>query len=492
MMTQEEQLRRFREGFPELKIVAPATIGNGIQKLSPEQEQHCVEYLSNAKVNGKCKFVPASGAASRMFKDVFARKEETVRTLCENIEKFAFYDPAVFGTAPYDAEETASHLLDNETGSLGYGYKPKGVLKFHRYEEETRTPLAEHLVEGQQYMRSQGDKVSLMFTISPEHRELFEEGLAEVKDKYEKRYGVEYSIEFTYQDPETDTIAVGEDGKPFVKADGTVLRRPAGHGALIGNLSAVEEELVSIKNIDNIAVERMLPVTAHYKQVLMGKALELRDRVFGFLVEFDQLTGVRALKIEPYIPGYMSIPDDPFATDECQALCNEIEEFLQSEFCITMPSFKSSKERALALRTKLNRPIRVCGMVRNEGEPGGGPFIVKGKDGSTSLQILESCQISDPSLMGSATHFNPVDLVCCLRDVHGEKFELEDFVDPDTGFISSKSYEGKPIRALELPGLWNGAMSDWLTAFVEVPVETFNPVKTVLDLLKPAHCKETV
>lgn len=186
------------------------------------------------------------------------------------------------------------------------------------------------------------------------------------------------------------------------------------------------------------------------------------------------------------------MPDDPFATDECQALCNEIEEFLLSEFCITMPAFKSSKERALALRAKLNRPIRVCGMVRNEGEPGGGPFIVKGKDGSTSLQILESCQISDPSLMSSATHFNPVDLVCCLRDVHGEKFELEDFVDPDTGFISSKSYEGKPIRALELPGLWNGAMSDWLTAFVEVPVETFNPVKTVLDLLKPAHCQETV
>ena len=219
----------------------------------------------------------------------------------------------------------------------------------------------------------------------------------------------------------------------------------------------------------------------------MGRALQLRDRVFGYLVEFDQRTRINPAPYQPHLVGYFPPYEDCFATDEFQKLCNEIEEFLREEFCIEMPEFKSCKERALALRAKLDRPLRVCGMVRNEGEPGGGPFIIREKDGSTSLQILESVQISDPSLMKEATHFNPVDLVCCLRGVDGKKFNLLDHVDPETGFISSKSYQGRELKALELPGLWNGAMSDWLTSFVEVPIETFNPVKVVLDLLKPAH-----
>ncbi|MBP5571961.1 MAG: DUF4301 family protein [Bacteroidales bacterium] len=485
-MTQKEQIERFKEGFPSLDIVSAATIGRGIVRLDDKQLKEASDYCDTAQVAGKCKFVPASGAASRMFKDVFAHKPETIEKLADNIEKFAFYDPAVFGKAPYDPVKTADALL--EEPGLGYGAKPKGVLKFHRYKEEARTAFAEHLVEGQKYMRNADGTVNLTFTISPEHQALFEKALAEVKDEYEKRYGVKYNIRFTYQDKATDTIAVTPDNKPFLKEDGTVLTRPAGHGALIHNLGAVDEELVSIKNIDNVAVERLLPTTALYKKALMGRALQLRDRVFGYLVELDQLAGVSPMiEYSRDLVGYLPPIDDPFATDEAQAMCNEIEKFLLEEFCIEMPQFKSCKERALALRAKLDRPLRVCGMVRNEGEPGGGPFIIREKDGSTSLQILESVQISDPSLMKDATHFNPVDLVCCLRGVDGKKFNLLDHVDPETGFISSKSYQGRELKALELPGLWNGAMSDWLTSFVEVPIETFNPVKVVLDLLKPAH-----
>lgn len=484
-MTRKEQIERFKEGFPSLDIVSAATIGRGIVRLDEKQLKEASEYCDTAQVAGKCKFVPASGAASRMFKDVFAHKPETIQKLADNIEKFAFYDPAVFGKAPYDPVKTADALL--EEPGLGYGAKPKGVLKFHRYKEEARTAFAEHLVEGQQYMRNSDGTVNLTFTISPEHKALFEKALSEVKDEYEKRYGVKYNIRFTYQDKATDTIAVTPDNKPFLKEDGTVLTRPAGHGALIHNLGAVDEELVSIKNIDNVAVERLLPTTALYKKALMGRALQLRDQVFGFLVDFDQMTRINPAPYQPHLAGYFPPYEDCFATDEFQELCNRIEKFLLEEFCIEMPQSKSCKERALALRAKLDRPLRVCGMVRNEGEPGGGPFIIREKDGSTSLQILESVQISDPSLMKDATHFNPVDLVCCLRNVDGEKFDLIRHVDPETGFISSKSYQGRELKALELPGLWNGAMSDWLTSFVEVPVETFNPVKVVLDLLKPAH-----
>ncbi|MBR0109803.1 MAG: DUF4301 family protein [Bacteroidales bacterium] len=484
-MTQKEQIERFKEGFPSLDIVSAATIGRGIVRLDEKQLKEASEYCDTAQVAGKCKFVPASGAASRRFKDVFAHKPETIQKLADNIEKFAFYDPAVFGKAPYDPVKTADALL--EEPGLGYGAKPKGVLKFHRYKEEVRTAFAEHLVEGQKYMRNPDGTVNLTFTISPEHKALFEEALSEVKDEYEKRYAVKYNIRFTYQDKATDTIAVTPDNKPFLKEDGTVLTRPAGHGALIHNLGAVDEELVSIKNIDNVAVERLLPTTALYKKALMGRALQLRDQVFGFLVDFDQMTRINPAPYQPHLVGYFPPYEDCFATDEFQELCNRIEKFLLEEFCIEMPQFKSCKERALALRAKLDRPLRVCGMVRNEGEPGGGPFIIREKDGSTSLQILESVQISDPSLMKDATHFNPVDLVCCLRNVNGEKFDLIKHVDPETGFISSKSYQGRELKALELPGLWNGAMSDWLTSFVEVPVETFNPVKVVLDLLKPAH-----
>ena len=488
------ELERIRKGFPWLDIAAPATPGNGIEVLTPEQASRAEAYADSADVAGKCKFVPASGAASRMFKDIFAgeqQENDAVRKLAAELEKFAFYDPAVFGTAPYNPSLTAKALLSED--GLGYGKKPKGVLKFHRYPTEVRTAIAEHFVEGQAYMRNADGSVKLIVTISPEHLGLFEAAVAEFKEKYEQRYGVKYDVEFTFQDKATDTVAATPEGKVFLKEDGTPLFRPAGHGALIYNLDKVEEELVSIKNIDNVCVERLQPTTYKWKKVLMGRALELRDRIFDYLYTFDQLTELRKNMADfAYVPVYNMLQDDPFATPECQELCNEVEAFLRDELCITMPPAKDSRARAQALIDKLNRPIRVCGMVKNEGEPGGGPFIIRHKDGSTSLQILEGVQINpdDPAAVAAlkgATHFNPVDLVCCLHNYKGEPFNLLEYVDPETGFISSKSYEGRPLKALELPGLWNGAMSDWNTLFVEVPAETFNPVKTVLDLLRPAH-----
>ena len=473
-MTTEQQLKYFREGFPWMKIDAPATPGKGIEVLDEAQQEACIAYAGKAKVAGKVKFVPASGAASRMFKDIFAgldKPNDSVRTLTENIRSFAFYDEALFGnpdpTSDADCMHTAATLL-KEPG-LGYGSKPKGVLKFHRYASEVRTALAEHLVEGQEYMRNADGSVNLVVTISPEHRDLFEAALDEVRETYEKRYGVKYNIRFTYQSKDTDTIAVTPDNEPFLCDDGSVLRRPAGHGALIFNLNEVEEELVSVKNIDNVAVERLLPVTARFKTVLMGRALQLRDRIFGYLKALDAASSSETLRL-------------------CK---EEIVPFLRDVLCIELPPVSDAALPEL-VRSKLNRPVRVCGMVKNLGEPGGGPFVIRGKDGCTSLQILESVQINpaDPSAVAalkSATHFNPVDLVCCLCDYKGRKFNLPDYVDSDAGFISSKSFQGRELRALELPGLWNGSMSDWNTLFVEVPVETFNPVKVVLDLLRPAH-----
>jgi len=493
-MDTKAQIERFKTGFPWLDITAPATPGNGIEILSEEKQEEAASYLQNAEIAGRCKFVPASGAASRMFKDIFAGSEipnDATRKLADNLTDFAFYDEQKFGKAPFDPCATAKKLLLNEEGGLGYGSKPKGVLKFHRYPSEVRTAIAEHFIEGQDYMRNPDGTVNIVVTISPEHQQLFEQAVAEIREQYEKRYGVRYEVTFTFQDKETDTIAVTPSNEPFLKDDGKVLRRPAGHGALIHNLNALDAELVSIKNIDNVCVESMQKESGKWKKILMGRALQLRDRIFGYIYELDQFSPLSTV-VPMYIPGYNPTPEDRYASEECQSLCNEIEEFLSSELCVTIPPQRSCKERAEALRAKLNRPIRVCGMVRNEGEPGGGPFIVRGKDGSTSLQILESVQINpdDPAAaaaLKAATHFNPVDLVCLLRDSNGEKFNLTDYVDEETGFISSKSYQGRELKALELPGLWNGSMSDWNTLFVEVPASTFNPVKTVLDLLRPSH-----
>lgn len=482
--TAAAQVDRFRMGFPWMKIVGAATPRRGITVLSKDEEEEAAAYADSAPVDGKCKFVPASGAASRMFKDIFSGldklqsgealpAEAPVCRMAANIDKFAFYDKSVFGT-PENTEDyvrKVATILLSDSG-LGYGTKPKGVLAFHRYQGEVRTPLAEHLVEAQDYMRNPDGTASLCVTISPEHRSLFVEAYDKVKAAYEDRYGVRYDVEFTFQDKSTDTIAVDLDNKPFRTDDGRLLFRPAGHGALIHNLGRIASEIVSIKNIDNVAQERLLPTTARYKKVLMGKCLQLRDIIFSLLREFDAVSN----------------PLSPAA----RSLCDRVEAFLDRELCVQLPLCTNPMERFRLIRSKLDRPIRVCGMVRKEGEPGGGPFIIAGKDGSTNLQILESVQINkfDPQydfIMSQVTHFNPVDIVCCIRRYNGERFDLLKYVDEEAGFISSKSYQGRELKALELPGLWNGAMSDWNTVFVEVPLETFNPVKTVLDLLRPSH-----
>jgi len=488
------QLERMKKGFPWLDIAAPATPGNGIQVLSEAETRNLLEiYESESAGISRCKFVPASGAASRMFKEIFSGIDAPNKAVCElaeNLEKFAFYSPEVFGTAPYSPSETAVRLLGDE--GLGYGNKPKGVLKFHRVGGESRTPVAEHMYEAAGYMKDSNGESCIEFTVSPEHEELFRQAVAEVRERYEKELGTKFKIRFSYQNPETDTVAMGADGKAFLKDDGTMLFRPAGHGALIYNLNALEEELVSIKNIDNVSA-RNYECTVKWKKVLLGKAIQLRDRIFDYLYTFDQLTELRTRQSDfAFLPVYNMNQDDPYATPECQELCNEIEEFLRSELLVTIPEPKDCRERAEMLRKKLDRPIRVCGMVRNQGEPGGGPFVIRGGDGSTSLQILEAAQIdgrnpASAAALKASTHFNPVDIVCCIRNYKGEKFNLPDYVDEETGLVSSKSYQGRELKALELPGLWNGSMSDWNTVFVEVPAETFNPVKTVLDLLRPAH-----
>lgn len=469
------ELLRFKTGFPWMDIVAPATPSRGIKILTDEEVSRAVEMAQKARclrgVGDAChglkfaKFVPASGAASRMFKDLLNKNVTAVNKFVSNIDKFAFYDRSIYGDI--NGEALVDFTLGKE--GLDYASKPKAVLKFHKYEDEIRTAIAEHLVEAANYMKADDGKADLIVTISPEHQSLFVDAIAEVKSKYEKKYGVSYNIKTVFQYKWTDTIAVTPEGEPFLTDEGVVLHRPGGHGALINNLNEVDADVVSIKNIDNVSVESYLPVTAKWKQALMGTALLYRAKINKFIAGLNDS-----------------------ATDD---LLKEIKSFLKDELCIEMPAKYGSasvKEKAEILYSYLHRPIRVCGMVKNEGEPGGGPFLIREKDGSTSLQILEGVQVNqnDPhavECLKSSTHFNPVDLVCVLTDENGKHFDLLQYVDEDAGFISSKSYQGRDLRALELPGLWNGSMSRWNTVFVEVPVETFNPVKTVLDLLRPAH-----
>ena len=486
VQTVQDQVERFKKGFPWMKIVAPATPDRGILVLDDEAVEAAGKYYDAAEINGKCKFVPASGAASRMFKDLFSgldalkdgkelSDDAPAARFVDSIAEFAFYNSELVGEqsckCPEYRKSVLSRTLTDE--GLGYGAKPKGVLKFHKYSDgEIRTAFAEHLVEAQNYMRNEDGTANLVVTISPEHQSLFEEAYAEVKSAYEAKYGVKYNITFTFQDKATDTVAVDVENRPFRTETDSLLFRPAGHGALIYNLNNLKEEVVSIKNIDNVAIEGLLAETATWKKVLLGKALELRDRIFGYLKSLDACS-------------------DP-CSDECKSLCDEIEAFLDQTLCVVLPPAKDCSSRLQMLRSKLDRPIRVAGMVKNQGEPGGGPFIIAEKDGSTSLQVLESVQInmSDEharNALASATHFNPVDIVCCLHNYKGESFDLLKYVDDDAGFISSKSYQGRELKALELPGLWNGAMSNWNTLFVEVPLETFNPVKVVLDLLRAPH-----
>lgn len=456
----ETQLKNFREGFPFLPVTRAASCGDGIRVLDAAGIEQAAARYDRAKESLRVvKFVPASGAATRMFKDLFefvreGRRTAVVGELLANRRRFAFW-PELRTIIGDDADElrTVENIVAE---GLRYGETPKGLVSFHRYGDEVRKAVEEHLVEGAQYAAA-GGEVKIHFTVSPEHLTRFEALLAEKIPGYESRFGVKYRISFSVQDPSTDTLAVNPDCTPFRRADGRLLFRPAGHGALIGNLGKIDADIVFVKNIDNVTTDARRSDTVLYKKALAGVLLALQERIFEYLMALE----VPGAELEP------------------------IAAFIENELCVKLP-----KDYGTALlRQVLDRPIRVCGMVRNEGEPGGGPFWVAGADGLETLQIAESNQIAPEKreLMRSATHFNPVDLVCSFRTSKGGRFDLREFVDPATGFISRKSDGGREMLAQELPGLWNGAMARWNTVFVEVPITTFSPVKVVTDLLRPEH-----
>lgn len=485
-----EQLECFVQGFPYLKLAAAASVDKGILSPTSDEETAYLAAWQNYKADTNhqvVKFVPASGAASRMFKDMFAFVDAPYDVPTTDFEKNFFahiHDAAFFA----DLDSACQHLygqgIDSlvqagrykdvvkamlQSDGLNYGALPKGLLKFHRYGETSRTPLEEHLVEGALYARQQDGQVNVHFTVSPEHRPLFEALVKQVVPAYEQHFGVTYHVSFSEQKPSTDTVAANPDNTPFRKADGSLLFRPGGHGALIENLNDIQADVVFVKNIDNVVPDRLKDDTVRYKNLLAGILVSLQQKAFGYLNKLDA----------------GNCTDDEL---------NEMLQFLQHTLCIERPDAPELKGEALAayLRSKLNRPMRVCGMVKNVGEPGGGPFLAYNADGTVSLQILESSQIdmADPekkAMFEQGTHFNPVDLVCALKNYKGEAFDLPDYVDKQTGFISHKSKDGKELKALELPGLWNGAMSNWNTLFVEVPLSTFNPVKTVNDLYREQH-----
>ena len=456
----EEQVENFRRGFPFLKVVRAASPGDGVLVLDGAEVDAAVARYDAAVAGLRVvKFVPASGAATRMFKELFefvneGKRGKGIDVLLENIERFAFW-PELRAVLPPEADDRATvDAIVN--GGLNYGHKPKGLVTFHAYPDGARKAVEEHLVEGAAYAASNG-VVRLHFTVSPEHMEAFRTLLAEKVPQYEARYGVRYDISFSVQKPATDTVAVNPDNTLFRQEDGSLLFRPAGHGALIENLNEIDADLIFIKNIDNVTTDARRGDTVRYKKALAGVLIDLQREAF------DRLRAIDA------------------GTADLDAVAR----FVETRLCVMLPE---SYDAAL-LRAVLDRPIRVCGMVRNEGEPGGGPFWVANPDGTESLQIAESSQIApaDLPLMKSATHFNPVDLVCGVRDAQGGHFDLRRYVDPATGFISSKSSGGRDLRAQELPGLWNGAMAKWNTVFVDVPVSTFSPVKVVQDLLRPQH-----
>lgn len=482
--TIQQQIAHFQTGFPYLKVLKAATVGDGVVRVEENELATLVEdFDAQAADISLLKFVPASGAATRMFKSLFAYKDEgksdkSIVEFGERLRDFAFFEDLKIAMAKDDIDieteivagnfqKIADYLLSSK--GLDYGNLPKGLLKFHRYETGARTPVEEHLIEGTNYANAAG-VVRIHFTVSPEHRSRFEALIDVVKPHYEDEFGVTYDISFSEQKPSTDTISVNMDNTPFRNSDGSLLFRPAGHGALLANLDDQDGDVVFIKNIDNVVPDQLKETTFVYKKVLGALLLKYRQQIFDFQENIEN-----------------GGKDD--------TLIEELASFYENILYTLPPAdFEtwSSAQKLAYFAEKLDRPVRLCGMVKNVGEPGGGPFWALNPDGTTSLQVVESAQIdmsdsAQKALFDTATHFNPVDLVCSLRGYKGKKFPLMSFRDINTGFITQKSKDGKDLKAQELPGLWNGSMSDWNTVFVEVPLITFNPVKTVNDLLRKEH-----
>ena len=487
----DRQIQHFVQGFPYLNVIKAATIGDGIVRIAEnELPAYIHRFDAAAHERDLVKFVPASGAATRMFKSLFAaldgKSDKSTDEVFARLTDFAFYDDlkAVMAAKGHDLDKavaqndwqpslrkTVLQFLLTEEG-LDYGSLPKGLLKFHRYADGPRTPVEEHLVEGAAYANSDG-LVKVHFTVSPEHRDRFEALIQEQKADYEAWLGVTFDISFSEQKKSTDTISVNMDNTPFRTTEGELLFRPAGHGALIENLNDIDADIVFIKNIDNVVPDEIKEQTVTYKKVLAAVLLDAQQQI-------ARLQGL--LETDDVSEGYLAEADELFR---------------RTLYTLPPEGFEklSNAEKLAYYRRKLDRPVRACGMVQNVGEPGGGPFWAKNQDGSVSLQVVESAQIdltnpAQKAIFDEATHFNPVDLVCSLKDHHGKKYDLPAFRDPLTGFITAKSKDGKDLKAQELPGLWNGAMADWNTIFVEVPLITFNPVKTVNDLLRKEHQPE--
>ncbi len=486
----QSQLESFAKGFPYLQLKSASSLEYGIMGIDEDAALYYQDLWTKYLATNKqiLKFVPASGAASRMFKNLFeflsaSYNEPTTdfeKKFFSDITKFAFYAELDAACQKNEGKNIQSLLADGQykaivenllqAKGLNYGQLPKGLLTFHRAGKDgVRKAFEEHLVEAALYATNGEGKAHLHFTVSPEHLPLFEKLVEEKVPEYAKRYGVKYDITFSVQKASTDTLAANPDNTPFRDEKGQLLFRPGGHGALIENLNEQEADVIFIKNIDNVVPDSMKPLTVKYKQILGGVLVSIQQKLFSF---------VQLLESGKY--GHEQLVEMIY--------------FLQKNLYVRNPDIKQldDTELAIYLKRKFKRPLRVCGMVRNQGEPGGGPFIAMSPDGTFQNQILESSQIdmNNPeavAMFKQGSHFNPVDLVCGVRDKSGRPYDLLQYVDPQTGFISQKSKNGRDLQALELPGLWNGAMSDWNTVFVEVPVETFNPVKTVNDLLRPQH-----
>jgi hypothetical protein len=498
--TVETQIDNFRRGFPFIDLDRPAIVGDGIKAFNQRDAKKLSYYYdSNSKRYEVLKFVPASGAASRMFKHLYEFAEtydgseaaiknlqsqaslKLVRDFFTGIRNFAFFDllARVMRRDDYDLNDCLArhdykviiqYLLT--PAGLNYANLPKGLLLFHNYPDASRMSIEEHMVEAAHYCKDREKRSAIHFTVSPEHADMFLDEINRVKEKYEDSFDLRYELTFSLQKSSTDTVAVDMSNKPMRESDGRLMFRPGGHGALIENLNDRESEIIFIKNIDNVVPDSMKTDTFLFKKVLGGYLFELQDAVFEHLETLDDK------------------PDDEDLRTVLRFIKSKLGFVVDPEF-----SGMAREDKIEYLHRKLNRPMRVCGMVKNEGEPGGGPFWVKEPSGEISLQIVESSQIDmtnpqQKEILLKSTHFNPVDLVCGVRDYKGKVFDLRKFVDPATGFISEKSKDGKALKAQELPGLWNGAMADWITVFVEVPISTFNPVKTINDLLRKEHQQE--
>ncbi len=491
-----KQLKNFEKGIAKSNLIRPATINDGILSLSEDQFQQKALFFDEQKDKFKIKkFVPASGAATRMYKFLtafvndFDIKKETINAYINRkndkelaifivgMEKFPFFETVDkklreiypdFETLERDYKNYYFIKLLLSPDYFNSANKPKAVLPFHLYKTHIANPIEEHFNECVHYASSKNVS-NLHFTVSEIHQELFEKAVREVKEKIEKHSGITINIGYSYQNRSTDSITIDAENKLVKDKNGDLIFRPGGHGALIENLNNLDSDLIFIKNIDNVIQNHIDKITL-YKKALAGVLIEVQQKVFECLDSIDRHE-IKEEQLEDILV---------FAKEKLNIKMSD--DFNKFTF----------ENKINKIKEILNRPIRVCGMVKNEGEPGGGPFWVMNDQGNASLQIVETSQVDlankkQLAILTESTHFNPVDLVCSIKNYKSENFNLLNFVDQNAGFIVEKSVEGKTVRSYELPGLWNGSMANWLTVFVAVPLITFNPVKTVNDLLKAAH-----